>query len=342
MRTDLMAAMGRGGDRMMGHLTPGETVIPSGAMTPKLWAAFQEALDRQGMMPEQYVVGSGQNSINPMTGQPEFLAQASGPGRSVRDYQERSRSSNPTGRDAREGGANERAPVVAPAPVIFPTSPEMGGSIPRRQQQAMIETVPMGDPFSDPTGGDINWGVTSGGEFGEVKSTDFGPLVDIIVPGPIGPLLDLADLDMTVDYVDPMNVPGMASTHEFNVGPEGGSSERQRPMQGTAAQRRAVAEAYTRPATIPTPQFLGLSSSMSPLQQRSAIASRAVAGQAGEYFSPEAQAFYDNLLQRALIDDTGGLMGLDTLLPIDLQYLAQIRGIENPADTQSLLSALAQ
>ena len=79
---------------------------------------------------------------------------------------------------------------------------------------------------------------------------------------------------------------------------------------------------------------------MSPLQRRTAIASRAVAGQGGQYTSPEAHSYYDNLLQRALIGDDSSLYGMDNLLPIDLQYLSQIRGIENPADTRALLSAL--
>lgn len=310
-----MAMMGRGGDSTMAHMTPGEVVIPSGTMTPKLWSAFQEALDQQGMMPEQYVVGSGQNSINPMTGQPEFLAQAAGPGRSVRDYQERRGSSNPTGRDARESERSIQQPQ--PGAIV----PNMAYP---RQAEAEALTA-QGVPQDQ-------WQY-QGGQFGQTRTADLGPLTELL-PGPIRAGMRLAGIDPTFDYFEPA-VPTY-SDRRTSLGRE---SSRE---QGLSGQRAATQQSFIRPEVVPAPQFLGLTSAMSPLQMRSAIASRAIAGQGGEYTSPEAASFYDNLLQRSLIGDTGDLFGLDTLLPIDLQYLAQIRGIENPADTRSLLSALAQ
>ena len=71
-----MAAMGRGGDTVLGHLTPGELVIPKDLIEsdPALKEGlFQRLRDMGVENPEQYVVGSEANSINPETGQPEFL-----------------------------------------------------------------------------------------------------------------------------------------------------------------------------------------------------------------------------------------------------------------------------
>ena len=70
-----MERYGRNGDTAMAHLTPGETVVPQQLLQQNpqvargLGLAFQDA----GADPTRYVVGSGNNSINPMTGQPEFF-----------------------------------------------------------------------------------------------------------------------------------------------------------------------------------------------------------------------------------------------------------------------------
>lgn len=308
---DYRAALGRGGDSMMGHLTPGEAVIPAGSMTPKLWAAYQEALDRQGMAPEQYVVGSGQNSINPATGQPEFLAQAAGPGRSVRDYQERREVQGP------EGGRSIERTIQRPQQNAI--VPNMAYP---RQNEAEALTA-QGVPQDQ-------WQYQDG-QFGQTKSASLSPLTELL-PAPLRIGLDFAGFDPSFDYFEPA-VPSYAD-RRTSLGRE---SERE---QGLSARRAAVQQSFARPEVLPTPQFLGLSSAMTPLQQRSAIASRAIAGQGGAYTSPEARSYYDNLLQQVLIGDDGALAGLDSLLPIDLQYLAQIRGIENPADTSALLTAL--
>lgn len=333
---DYRAALGRGGDSMMGHLTPGEAVIPAGSMTPKLWAAYQEALDRQGMVPEQYVVGSGRNSINPMTGQPEFAKEI-----------------------GKEGGQKDR-----PDERDSPSSGQpMVGAIHASPATASLQAT--GQLYSGPEGADRNLGATTGpreqaaivdpnnlpnltydpdsGLYVQQTEYDFGPLMELF-PGPIRAGMGLAGIDPTVTITEPFGHTGAGGIGSFPERPTslGAESERERInlLQGLTQERAIIEQGFTRPELIPTPQFLGLSSAMSPLQMRTAIASRAIAGQAGEYTSPEAQTFYDNLLQRALIGDEGDLFGLDTLMPIDLQYLAQIRGIENPADTTALLAAL--
>lgn len=70
---DQMAAQGEGGDTTMGHLTPGEVVIPVSLLEdPEIMAALQDMFDTQGINMEQYVVGNESNSVNAETGYPEF------------------------------------------------------------------------------------------------------------------------------------------------------------------------------------------------------------------------------------------------------------------------------
>jgi hypothetical protein len=68
----VVALGGRGGDTRIAHVTPGEVVIPKSLQTPGLLAELQAAARAQGINPSRIVVGSGRNSINPNTGQPEF------------------------------------------------------------------------------------------------------------------------------------------------------------------------------------------------------------------------------------------------------------------------------
>ena len=70
-----MARYGRNGDTAMAHLTPGETVVPQQVLqqNPQIARGLGRAFQDAGADPSRYVVGSGQNSINPMTGEPEFF-----------------------------------------------------------------------------------------------------------------------------------------------------------------------------------------------------------------------------------------------------------------------------
>jgi hypothetical protein len=71
----MIAAEGRGRDTTLAHLTPGEVVLPVAAMQD---SAFETAVENRfneiGLDPEQYVVGAGIASLNPVTGLEEFGA----------------------------------------------------------------------------------------------------------------------------------------------------------------------------------------------------------------------------------------------------------------------------
>ena len=68
-----LAMHGRYGDTTIGHLTPGEMVLPRPiADDPVLKRQLFDAFERHDINPYQYQVGHFENSINPLTGVPEF------------------------------------------------------------------------------------------------------------------------------------------------------------------------------------------------------------------------------------------------------------------------------
>ena len=70
-----IADLGRFEDAYIAHVAEGETVVPMEVLdsNPRLKAMlFNQMLD-MGINPERYIVGNEFNSINPVTGQPEFF-----------------------------------------------------------------------------------------------------------------------------------------------------------------------------------------------------------------------------------------------------------------------------
>ena len=72
---DHLAKFGRYEDEYMVHAAEGETVIPREILdsNPRLKASLFRQMRSMGVDPERYVVGNELNSINPVTGQPEFF-----------------------------------------------------------------------------------------------------------------------------------------------------------------------------------------------------------------------------------------------------------------------------
>ena len=71
-----LASLGRYGDEYMVHAAEGETMIPAEVFEAN--PGLRDALFRQMQMmgikdPNRFVVGNAMNSINPITGQPEFF-----------------------------------------------------------------------------------------------------------------------------------------------------------------------------------------------------------------------------------------------------------------------------
>jgi hypothetical protein len=67
-----LARLGRNGDSVVAHLTPGEIEIPPEIQSPQLLTAIRKAFDRFGVSPSQFTAGSPASSQNPRTGMPEY------------------------------------------------------------------------------------------------------------------------------------------------------------------------------------------------------------------------------------------------------------------------------
>lgn len=67
-----MGQMGRHGDTMMAHMTPGEIAVPPQVQTPNVLSALQQAFKSAGADVRQFAAGSPFAAHNPNTGQQEF------------------------------------------------------------------------------------------------------------------------------------------------------------------------------------------------------------------------------------------------------------------------------
>ena len=70
-----LAGLGRNGDVYIAHLAEGETVVPMEIFdaNPEMRNMLFSQMKSMGIEPERYIVGNELNSINPLTGQPEFF-----------------------------------------------------------------------------------------------------------------------------------------------------------------------------------------------------------------------------------------------------------------------------
>jgi hypothetical protein len=72
-----MAQLGRYGDQVIAHLTPGEIAVPPQVQTPQIKKDLAQAFKHAGVPPSNFVAGSPTSSVNPATGAPEYSLWAS-------------------------------------------------------------------------------------------------------------------------------------------------------------------------------------------------------------------------------------------------------------------------
>ena len=70
-----LAEYGRNGDIYVVHAAEGETVVPMEVLeaNPKVKELLFNQMKDMGLDPQEFVVGDDLNSINPVTGMPEFF-----------------------------------------------------------------------------------------------------------------------------------------------------------------------------------------------------------------------------------------------------------------------------
>jgi hypothetical protein len=111
---DMMADFGRHGDTYIVHAAEGETVLPMEVLeaNPRMKRMIHQQMEEMGLDPQRYIVGTEFNSINPVTGQPEFFLKKIG-----RAFKKTLKSVGKI--------AKKLAPIVLPiaAPFMFPLMP---------------------------------------------------------------------------------------------------------------------------------------------------------------------------------------------------------------------------
>lgn len=72
IQSRMIALQGRHGDTEIAHVTVGEIVLPKILQTPAVLGALRQAAVAAKIPLDQFKIGSDLNSINPVTGRPEF------------------------------------------------------------------------------------------------------------------------------------------------------------------------------------------------------------------------------------------------------------------------------
>ena len=137
-------------------------------------------------------------------------------------------------------------------------------------------------------------------------------------------------------------VASLASSISGFIGDGGGSSvQPQAPAMPPGPPKDLTK--FNRPGEIgQAPGFLQLSSGMTPLQQRAAIATYGVSGNESKYRDPAVVNYYRNLVLSDTVENGGKVKAGASYLPIEKEYLAQLGQTPRNESTESFLSALTR
>ena len=115
---DMLAEFGRNGDTYIVHAAEGETMVPMEVLdnNPRLKKMLFSQMEEMGIEPDRYIVGNELNSINPVTGQPEFFFKKA--------FRKIGRAVKKVGKKVAKV-AKKIAPIVLPivAPFLLPAMP---------------------------------------------------------------------------------------------------------------------------------------------------------------------------------------------------------------------------
>jgi len=112
---EMLADFGRNGDTYIVHAAEGETMVPMEVLdeNPRLKQMLFTQMEDMGIEPERYIVGNELNSLNPITGQPEFFLK--------KIFRKISRGVKKV--------VKKIAPVVLPIALSFALGPIYGGAL---------------------------------------------------------------------------------------------------------------------------------------------------------------------------------------------------------------------
>jgi hypothetical protein len=141
--------------------------------------------------------------------------------------------------------------------------------------------------------------------------------------------LQAMGLESTADFGDP----------DADQRDGGILSPGQKPQQ-QPGQPQAPQYAWQRPGAAPgAPYALGLDGGMTPLQQRTAVATGGTSGNAGIYRDPAVVEFYRNLALYDLTQPGGAPRADGNVTDIERQFVSQLGG-QPGQDINSFLTAL--
>lgn len=122
------------------------------------------------------------------------------------------------------------------------------------------------------------------------------------------------------------------------LGPIGGAVGYQLAGGDKKAAAGPAPFAPSRQAQKELPSSLQGFGSLSPDQQASNIATQ---GTFGTGLGPQEQDYFLNLVNRQLVDETGGVQDLNTLNPIQNSYLSNL-GLGGQSNSRNLLEAISK
>ena len=326
-----MGALGRGTDSRAAHVTPGEMVIPKEILDnqPNLMSAIIKAFQgfSENVRPVEwrsYLVGDSTTPKNPATGAEEFgIGGVGGADSRAVGLDDRDKQIGMQGGRKALGARGVNPGTVGQATAGDVSS--IGATGPSKQVGTIGGTKAVGVAPESESEGFLS------GLIPDPQSQTFAPGVMSMVPGAgafFEGMSELRDYATAQGWdVRDASQGAFNSINEGRASPDNADRARARYVsQFSPAQQEAITENFARPTAMEPPGHLGLSGAMTPLQQRTAIATGATQGES-VYRSQDATDYYKNILQRSLIGAGGELGDYNQIMPIESQYLRSVLGL---------------
>lgn len=372
---EILGAMGRGGDDQMAHVGTGEVVIPNEIIdqNPNLMSAIIKAFVNSGADWRQHMVGGEEDKRNPQTGAREYFFGDDDGGSFFDDVQSAAYDDYSRDIGGNEGvGNTDRQPSISRDPSSFRSNRGVRSSFEgidvygddrgeaydprsytRRPRQPVSRPAAVPSPnVSNDTLGAVGPAGTSVKEAmgmrqaGIPKAAGFalaGGTTGTLMRGAMAGAGNLAQRAFGYGRtLDEQFIGDPGRDYHGDTEPtiyEALTASAPRPAAPTPQPAPAPAPTWARPGAPVIPSYYGLGG-MTPLQRRSAFATRAVAGSDPMFRGTEARDLWRTLLQRDLISDGGQLGSYGSVLPIEHQYARHL-GLNYEPSTEALLTALA-